>query len=81
MTQHASNHLENVCSYNYLGVIIDDKLSFREFVDDKYTPFSLEWRPLVSGNGVMVRGLSPAHTTESYTWPNTKEKNRDFPFI
>ena len=22
-----------------------------------------------------------AHTTESYTWPIRKEKNRDFPFI
>ena len=30
------NHLKNVCGYNYLGVITDNKLSFREFVEDKY---------------------------------------------
>ena len=33
--------LENVCKYNYLGVIIDNRLSFKEFVDDKYTKVNL----------------------------------------
>ena len=29
--------LENVCRYNYLGLIyIDDKLTFNDFVDNKY---------------------------------------------
>ena len=27
--------LENTCRYNYLGVIIDDKLSFNDFVENK----------------------------------------------
>ena len=34
-------NLENVCKYNYLGVIIDNKLSFKEFVDDKYNKVNL----------------------------------------
>ena len=34
-------NLENVCKYNYLGVIIDNKLSFKEFVDDKYKKVNL----------------------------------------
>ena len=28
--------IENIHSYNYLGVVIDDKLSFDNFIDSKY---------------------------------------------
>ena len=28
--------LDNVHTYNYLGVIVDNELSFQQFVDDKY---------------------------------------------
>ena len=28
--------IENVHSYNYLGVVIDDKLSFDNFIESKY---------------------------------------------
>ena len=31
-----NSSLDNVYSYNYLGVIIDDMLSFDKFVEDKY---------------------------------------------
>ena len=34
-------NLENVCKYNYLGMIIDNKLSFNEFVDHKYNKVNL----------------------------------------
>ena len=37
-------NLENVSKYNYLGVIVDDKLSFKEFVDDKYNKVKLRIR-------------------------------------
>ena len=33
--------LENVHSYNYLGVIVDDKLSFTEFTDSKYNKMNM----------------------------------------
>ena len=34
-------NIENVHSYNYLGVIIDDKFLFDEFIDAKYNMINL----------------------------------------
>ena len=36
-----NERLENVCKYNYLGVIVDSCLSLSEFVDDKYKKVNL----------------------------------------
>ena len=33
--------LENVHSYNYLGVIVDDKLTFTDFTDNKYNKVNM----------------------------------------
>ena len=33
--------LENVHNYNYLGVIVDDKLSFTDFTDNKYNKVNM----------------------------------------
>ena len=36
IVQVKNRSLDNVYSYNYLGVIVDDMLSFDKFIEDKY---------------------------------------------
>ena len=51
----ANDCLENVSVYNYLGVLIDNVLAFRQFVDDKYNKVNFKVyqlkriRPYITG--------------------------------
>ena len=40
-TRLADKEVENVHSYNFLGVVVDDKLTFNAFVDAKYNKAKL----------------------------------------
>ena len=52
----SSEPLENVRSYNYLGVVVDDRLSVTVFVDQKYNKanmrlYQLKWiRPYITND-------------------------------
>ena len=66
--------VENVHTYNYLGVIVDDKLTFIEFTDNKYNMVNMRLyhlkhlRPNI--NNDIAKG--PLHKESSLLKPHLK---------